>query len=131
MKFKIVLIISLFALFFNHASYADIVRSQLTSAIEAREPTNDLNNHVVGQPQDITTVYYFNHLTNMAGKTLVHKWLLNGEEKAVLNLSVGSNNWRTYSSKRMNGTMQGDWQIQVWVDGQQLQTHKFMFQIAQ
>jgi|GEM_PF-2320412 len=115
-------------LFATHA-HADIVRSQLTSNIVEREPTNDLSNIVTGTPGNITTVYYFNHLTGMAGTTLTHKWLLNGEEKAVVNLNIGSNNWRTYSSKRMNVVMQGDWEVQVWHGETQLQSHRFQFNI--
>lgn len=118
----------LILLFATH-SYADIVRSQLTSEIVEREPTNDLNNLVTGSTGNITTVYYFNHLTGMAGTTLTHKWLLNGEEKAVINLNIGSNNWRTYSSKRMNSVMQGNWEVQVWHGSVQLQSHQFRFSI--
>lgn len=130
MKLRTVLTIGLLTLLASNFAFADIVRSQLTSAIEAREPTNDLLSDVVGQPGEVTTVFYFNHLTNMADSTLTHKWYLNGEEKAVIELPIGSNNWRTYSSKRMNSVMQGEWQIQVWMGDQHLQTHEFTFSIA-
>lgn len=113
----------------GNVAFADIVRSQLTSAIEAREPTNDLVDQVVGQAGEVTTVFYFNHLTNMSGTTLVHKWYLDGDEKAVVELPVNSDNWRTYSSKRMNSVMQGNWQVQVWSEGEHLQTHEFTFTI--
>lgn len=116
--------------FFGANANADIVRSQLTSEIIEREPTNDLAGNVLGSLGNITTVYYFNHLTGMAGTTLTHKWLLNGEEKAVVDLNIGSDNWRTYSSKRMNGVMQGNWEVQVWQGSQQLQSHQFNFSIA-
>ena len=59
----------------------------------------------------------------MAGTLLTHKWLLNGEEKAVIKLNIGSNNWRTdssaYSSKRMNSMLQGEWEVPVWHNAKQ------------
>ncbi|UAA38379.1 DUF2914 domain-containing protein [Paraneptunicella aestuarii] len=125
------MLISFVALMLAFGAQADIVRSQLTSAIEDREPTDDLANDVVGHSNTITQVYYFNHLTNMNGKVLQHKWLLDGVEKAVIDLKIGSNNWRTYSSKRMNDAMQGNWQVQVWMDGQQLQAHEFTYRLFQ
>lgn len=123
------IVIFILSLLICTTAYADIVRSQLTSEIVAREPTNDLSREVIGQPGKITTVYYFNHLTDMAGTSLTHKWLLNGEEKAVVELNIGSDNWRTYSSKRMNNMLQGEWEVQVWHKAKQLQSHRFRFNI--
>ena len=120
---------ALVALLVSHLANADIVRSQLTSAIEAREPTNDLMDFVAGASGEITTVYFFNHLTNMAGQTIVHKWRLNGEEKASISLSIGSENWRTYSSKRLNEMLQGQWEVQVWINDEPRQSHQFTFEI--
>ncbi|MCY7296255.1 DUF2914 domain-containing protein [Alteromonas sp. a30] len=110
-------------------AHADIARSQLTSAIEAREPTDDLTDFVQGKAGEITTVYFFNHVTKMNGQTVVHKWFLNGEEKAVVQLPIGSDNWRTYSSKRLNSVLQGQWEVQVWVNNEQRQAHRFTFEI--
>lgn len=131
MRTKMIAIAGLFSLLFAFMAKADIVRSQLTSAIENREPTDDLASDVVGRANSITRVFYFNQLTNMNGDVLEHKWLLDGVEKAVVQLPIGSDNWRTYSSKRMNDAMQGNWQIQVWLNGQQLQSHEFTYRVFQ
>ncbi len=131
MRNLLTLIPGVIGLILSGFAQADVARSQLTSAIEAREPTDDLFDTVVGTPGAITTVYFFNHLTNMDGETVVHKWLLNGEEKAVVTLPIASNSWRTYSSKRLNSVLQGNWEVQVWVDDKKLQSHEFTFQIRE
>lgn len=129
--FRLTLVFAVVFTFYVGSVQADIARSQLTSGVENREPIDDLTNDVVGRPGEITTVYFFTHITKMDGAILTHKWLLNGVEEATVNLRIGSNNWRTYSSKRMNDSKQGDWQVQVWEGDKQLSSHDFTFQIFQ
>lgn len=110
-------------------SYAEIARYQLTSAVESHEPVDDLTNDVVGQSGQMTTVLFFTHVKHLAGQVITHKWFFDGQEQASVDLSVNSNNWRTYSSKRMNDPLQGNWQVQVWLDNKQLLSHQFTFRV--
>lgn len=110
---------------FSFAVHAEITRSQLTSDIASREPTDDLGDKVTIAPTGVTSVYFFTHVEAMAGKQLVHRWYFEGEEMAAVNLRIGGNSWRTYSSKKILPEWQGQWQVQVWHEDLQLLSHSF------
>jgi len=58
-------------------------------------------------------VFCLTRVTGAAGTTVQHVWKRNGEEVAVVSLSVGSDNWRTWSSKLLIPGMEGDWSVSV------------------
>ncbi|NRA53850.1 MAG: DUF2914 domain-containing protein [Gammaproteobacteria bacterium] len=106
----------------NQSDY--ITRITLTSGIVQREPVDDLGNRIDGDDERI--VFLFNEIRDLAGQTLTHRWLLNGEEIARVNLPVGGARWRTYSSKTITPTMVGVWQVEVLNNkGELLSVHKF------
>lgn len=123
-KFAYLLII-LFLSVFSHLVTAQVERSQLTSSIENREPTDDLEGVVIGQNDQMMRVYFFTQLVGLANQQIIHRWLYQGEEKAAVTLNIGSNNWRTYSSKSLPRYWQGKWQVQVWQGDLMLITHHF------
>ncbi|MCC2617541.1 DUF2914 domain-containing protein [Aestuariibacter halophilus] len=104
---------------------AQVARFQLTTGIAQREPVDDLGSTAVIPAEGITTLYFFTAVDNMAGKTLIHRWLYKGQEMASVALPIRSNHWRTYSSKRIMSDWQGEWQIQVWQDDLQITQHTF------
>lgn len=110
--------------------HAEIERAQLTSAVQDREPVDDLGELVFGRPATVEKVIYFTHLTNLDQETIVHKWLLNGRTVAEVELSVGSDNWRTYSSKRMAPSMAGNWRVEAWHGETLLSSHDFVYELA-
>ena len=112
---------------FSALSLAQVERSVLTSSIENREPIDDLGNRVVPDGSDVQTVFFFTHLMDMQDTQVVHRWIYQGEEKATVTLNIGSNNWRTYSSKKLLPHWQGTWQVQVWRDDLMLTDHEFEF----
>ncbi|GGD70119.1 DUF2914 domain-containing protein [Lacimicrobium alkaliphilum] len=122
------LLIILLCWVFN--AHADVVRSQLTSEIQNREPVDDLQDEVVGRPGQITTVMFFTHIENRMNQQVIHKWLYQGEVKAEVLFDIGSNNWRTWSSKNLLPKWQGDWQVQVWVGEKMLVSEEFKFTLA-
>jgi len=101
-----------------------ITRITLTSGIVQREPVDDLGNRISGDAEQI--VFLFNEIRDQAGQTLTHRWSLNGEEIARVNLRVGGVRWRTYSSKTITPKMVGLWQVEVLNNkGELLAVHKF------
>ncbi|XOV80177.1 MAG: DUF2914 domain-containing protein [Aestuariibacter sp.] len=112
------------------SALADIARAQLTSAVENKEPVDDLGSLVFGRPNTIEKVLYFTHVTDMAEKTLVHRWILNGNVVAEVELSIGSDNWRTYSSKRIAPGMSGNWRVEAWGGDSLLGSHEFVYELA-
>ncbi|MBU3005006.1 DUF2914 domain-containing protein [Paraglaciecola arctica] len=123
-KFSLLLMILSLGIFSQY-TMAQVERSQLTSSIENREPTDDLEGVVQGHVDEMKRVYFFTQVSGLANKQIIHRWLYQGEEKAAVVLNIGSDNWRTYSSKRLPRDWQGKWQVQVWQGDLMLITHHF------
>ena len=121
---------SLFVLFLlsSFNVFAGVERSQLTSAVESKEPIDDLGAVVTASRSEIITVTFFTQIVDLNDAVIEHVWLLNGEEQARVELNIGSFNWRTYSSKRLNYLLEGDWQVQVVHNQQVLHQYDFTFQ---
>ncbi|MBW2027927.1 MAG: DUF2914 domain-containing protein [Deltaproteobacteria bacterium] len=45
--------------------------------------------------------------------SVTHVWYYGDKERARVNLKVGSSNWRTYSSKRIQAHEIGEWHVDV------------------
>ena len=87
-----------------------IKRMAITSAIEDREPVDSLT-HV---DENIDKVYFFNEVVNKADSHITHRWFLNGKLEVEVVLKIGSNRWRTYSSKNLVPALHsGNWQVEV------------------
>ncbi|ALS99923.1 DUF2914 domain-containing protein [Lacimicrobium alkaliphilum] len=112
------------------STQADVLRSQLTSEVQNREPVDNLHDEVVGRAGQITTAIFFTHIENRKNQQVVHKWLYQGELMAEVTFDIGSHSWRTWSSKDFLPRWQGDWQVQVWVGEQMLLSKDFQFTVA-
>ncbi|MFQ3190700.1 MAG: hypothetical protein ACI936_001834 [Paraglaciecola sp.] len=110
---------------FSQLVTAQVERSQLTSSIENREPTDNLEGLVQGQNDEMKRVYFFTQIAGLANQQIIHRWLYKGEEKAAVTLNIGGDSWRTYSSKSVPNYWQGKWQVQVWQGDLMLISHNF------
>lgn len=60
------------------------------------------------------------------GAQITHVWFYGDVERARVNLSVESENWRTYSSKRIQAHETGTWRVEILgPDGNVLKTLEF------
>ena len=109
----------------SFSSFAHVERSQLSSGIEQKEPVDDLGQYVTTQQGTVRKLYFFSHIKDMANREIIHRWLYKGEEKAAIVLNIGSDDWRTYSSKNIPWQWQGEWQVQVWHEDLQLISYTF------
>jgi hypothetical protein len=109
----------------SFSSFAQVERSQLTSAIEEREPVDDLGDNVTTEEGTVRKLYFFTHIKDMANREIIHRWVYQGEEKTGIVLNIGSDDWRTYSSKNIPWQWQGEWEVQVWHGDLQLTSYKF------
>jgi hypothetical protein len=90
----------------------NIRRAIITNSIENREPVTDLTNGIV--TSDINKVYLFTEVIGKAKTMVTHRWFLDGKLEAEVVLKVGSNRWRTYSSKTLKTPQHyGNWQVEV------------------
>lgn len=90
-----------------------IERAVLTSGVENREPVDDLG-HVYQHSGDAyDRIAFFTHVMNHDGRGIVHRWYRDGELDSEVTLAIGSDSWRTYSSRQISYMANGDWFIRV------------------
>lgn len=86
-----------------------VARDMFTTAVEHREPVDQLNK----VPADIPVIYYYTDLRNLAGQTVTHRWSYRGELMAEVPFEVGGPRWRVWSSKKLRPTWTGQWIVTV------------------
>ncbi len=65
-------------------------------------------------PADVKKVFFFNRVTGAARPTAVtHVWYWQEKQMAEVPLDVRSDNWRTWSSKRIEPAWKGSWAVKV------------------
>lgn len=89
-----------------------VARAQFTSGILDREPVDNVTTLDSGTDR----IFFFTELQNMEGKTIVHRWELNGEVLGAVTFQVRGPRWRVYSSKELLPEWTGKWVVSV-VDG--------------
>jgi len=92
---------------------ADVARAQFTNEVRDREPVDEVENVAVSE----APVYFFTEVENAEGQTITHRWKREGEVMAEVPLEVGSDKWRTWSSKELTPELEGEWTVEV-VDAQ-------------
>ena len=91
-------------------SPARVARSALSSDVLDREPVDELSGTIMLESGGARRLYYFTEVQDMAGETVQHRWVRNGETVATVNFPIGGVRWRIYSSKLLSSTMDGEWQ---------------------
>lgn len=89
-----------------------LARADFTTAVENREPTNTVNQ----VPADTAELLFYTEVHDGGNQTLYHHWSLNGEPFVDVTLNIGSDFWRTWSSKTLTGLgmKAGDiWEVSV------------------
>jgi hypothetical protein len=99
------------------ASDARVVRAQLTSMVNAREPVDRLPSPIRVSDGATDKVVFFSEVRDLTGQRLSHRWEREGQVMAEIPFSVGGNTWRMHSSKRVTPAMAGDWRVVVIDDG--------------
>ncbi|HEX7047897.1 MAG TPA: DUF2914 domain-containing protein [Gammaproteobacteria bacterium] len=92
----------------------EVARAQFTSKVENREPVDEVSQEFQAEQEPL---YFFTEVKNAAGETITHRWMHNGEVVAEVPLQVGSDSWRTWSSKEFIPEWEGEWTVEV-VDSQ-------------
>ena len=90
-----------------------VVRAQLTSGIEAREPIDRVERTFHSDGQKLKRLYYFTELQGMKGNSIIHRWNYKGRTVANITFDISGNRWRVYSSKNLSSSMKGPWNVVV------------------
>lgn len=94
-----------------------VSRAQFTTGIKQREPIDRVGLVIPAKGNGIKQLYYFTEIKGMRGETITHRWEHEDQVVAKVQLQIGSNQWRTYSSKNLTPAMTGNWRVVV-VDSQ-------------
>jgi Protein of unknown function (DUF2914). len=92
-------------------SSASVSRAQFTNAIRRREPIDSAGPVIAATDDSARRLYYFTELKGMSGETVTHSWEYEGKLVATIPFKVGANRWRAYSSKYLEPSKRGRWQV--------------------
>lgn len=87
----------------------EVKRAQFCTAVAEREPVDEIA--TLAAPAD--HVIFFTEIVGMAGKTVTHKWSLDGQPMADVAISVRADRWRCYSTKTLAAGRTGTWTVTV------------------
>ncbi len=95
----------------------------ITSNVVDRQPTDTLTTVAA----DAGQIYCWTRITGAAGELEIsHVWYRGEEEVARTPLRVAGDNWRTWSSKKIDPSWTGEWRVEVvGPDGTLLATMSF------
>jgi len=109
------------------ANTGTVSRASFTSAVENREPTDQLSSVNNNQGE----IMYFTELRNMAGQSVTHRWEHDGKVMAEVPFNVGGNRWRVYSSKKLDPSWTGSWKASVIsANGETMSVSTFNYEVA-
>ena len=110
---QLIMLALVFALVVPATAFADndaqISRAVFCTSLIDREPANDLQSVPYGEK----TVYFFTEILNANATVVTHLWTYNDIEIARVQLKVGSDQWRTWSSKQIWHLTPGELKVQV------------------
>jgi hypothetical protein len=87
-----------------------VSRHAFAREVVAREPVAAATTF----PPDVGEVYFFTQIVGAMGRAeLLHIWIYDGRELAIVPLTVEGRSWRTWSSKRILPQFIGDWTVEV------------------
>ena len=90
-------------------SRGSVIRSIFTSAIEDREPVDQVKELANNNDK----IIYYTELRDMAGQIAKHRWEYNGKVMAEVEFNVKGQRWRVWSSKSFVPQWTGEWKVSV------------------
>ncbi|WP_076419776.1 DUF2914 domain-containing protein [Colwellia sp. UCD-KL20] len=87
-----------------------VYRAQLTSNIIDREPIDNIEHLSL---QKHSKLYFFTEIHGKNNQKIYHRWIFKKKRLAEITLNIRNDQWRTYSSKNVDETMIGQWEVQV------------------
>ncbi len=105
------------------AAQPGVAESAIATQVADRQPVDN----VTSVPADVGRVYCWTRIVGAQGEVeVVHVWYHGDMEMARVPLRVGSDNWRTWSSKNIEPSWTGQWRVDVEApDGTVIQSMSF------
>ncbi len=104
----------------------EVVDAVVCRDVQDREPVEPGDSF----PADVGKVWCWSKIKDGKGETIKHIYYYEGEEKAVIELSIGSSMWRTRSSKRILSSWTGNWRVDI-VDEEGVTLKSLAFKIGE
>ncbi len=106
------------------AGEGSVGKAVFTTGVVERQPVDEVNSVYT----DTKKLFFFTDIRNMQGKTVLHRWLHEGQTLAEVSFEVGGPSWRIYSSKNLSDEWLGNWKAEV-VDsaGNRLHEAEFVY----
>lgn len=124
---RLLIIISLLVLgsSFVCAAQLEVTDGAITTAIERQMPVDRVQVFAA----DYGKLFCFTRIVGAQENTqITHVWYYQEDEMARVSLSVGSADWRTYSSKRFLPQWSGEWKVVV-LDAEQNEIASIPFRL--
>lgn len=94
----------------SNAQEIKITQFDFATSIENREPVGVDTAFAA----DVGNIYCFTHIKGITDTTqITHEWYYKEEQKAQIDLTVASDNWRTWSSKTILESWTGPWRVMI------------------
>lgn len=107
-----------------------VKRFTLAQAIKDKEPTGTVDS-ISMDSKGVAIIYAFSEIVDMRGRMLHYYWYHEGDPVAKVPMHIGSNGWRSNSSKYINNNMQGAWSVELHSDDGQILASANFFNGAQ
>lgn len=89
-----------------------VKRFLLAGSVSNREPEGELN-EISFTADGSAAVWAYSEIIDKKGSRFKYVWLHGGNQIATVPVNVGSNRWRSYSSKVINQSMSGAWRVEL------------------
>jgi hypothetical protein len=87
-----------------------VAEAGITTAIVNQQSVDQISSY----PADFGKLFCFTRIVGATEETsITHVWYFMDNEMAKVTLPIGSENWRTYSSKRFLPQWAGQWRVKV------------------
>lgn len=86
-----------------------IIDAAVCRGVEERKPIESGDRF----PSDVGSLSCFCRVVHGKGTKIVHAWIHDGQTRARVELEVGSNSWRTWSTKRILPSWTGSWEVKI------------------
>lgn len=89
-----------------------VKRFLLAGSVSNREPEGELN-EISFTADGSAAVWAYSEIIDKKGSRFKYVWLHGGNQIATVPVKVGSNRWRSFSSKVINQSMKGAWRVEL------------------
>lgn len=91
----------------------NVSRFVLTDEVRDLEPVGGVSDIRARPPGGPVAVFAFSDVRGLGGETLNYRWIQGDKVAANVKVRVGSNRWRSYSSKFISDNMRGPWRVEL------------------